>query len=121
MTDGKNAKPRVIRHSRGKRPKFSHVGGVDQLMSMVLVLASELCVTRDRIDAIERVSALKGLDLAADIENLTLDQAALEAREARRQDLFARLYYLMRKEAAELTSADTDERYKEIIDELAKP
>lgn len=88
---------------------------------MVLVLASELCVTRDRVDAIERVSALKGVDLAVEIEKLSLDQTALEAREARRQDLFSRLFYLLRKEAAELTALDTDERYKAVIDELAKP
>ncbi len=121
MTEGKTARPKVVRHSRGKRPQFSEVSGVDQLMSMVLVLASELSVTRDRVDAIERVAALKGWDMAAEIEKLTPDQAALEAREARRQDLFARLYYLMRKEAAELAAVDTEERYKAVIDELAKP
>ena len=121
MTDGPAAKPRVVRNARGKRPKFSDVGGVDEILSMVLVLASEMCVLRDRLDSIERVGALKGIDFAAEIERLPLNQAALEAREARRQDLFQRLYYLARKEAEELTAADSAERYKAVIDEIAKP
>jgi acyl-CoA reductase-like NAD-dependent aldehyde dehydrogenase len=86
-----------------------------------MVLASEMCVLRDRIDTIERVAAAKGIDLAAQIEAFPLDQAALTAREQRRQELFQRLYYLMRKEAAELAAADTTERYKSVIDDIAKP
>ena len=121
MTSGSDAKPRVVRHAKGKRPKFSQVAGVDELMSMVLVLASELCVLRDRVDAMERGGARNGIDFAAEIERLPLDQAALEAREARRQDLFQRLYYLARKEAEELEAVDTAERYKAVIDEIAKP
>jgi hypothetical protein len=121
MRQDSDARPRVVRHAKGKRPKFSDVGGVDELMSMVLVLASELCVLRDRVDAMERVGARNGIDFAAEIEQLPLDQAALEAREARRQDLFQRLYYLARKEAEELKSQETTDRYKAIIDEIAKP
>jgi len=121
MTPSKAEKPQAARHAKGKRPQFSDTPGVDQVMSMVMVLASELCVVRDRLDAIERVASAKGLDLAAEIDRLPLDQVALEAREARRQGLFERLFYLMRKEAAELGAADTAERYKSVIDEIAKP
>ncbi len=121
MMPGPDGRPRVVHHAKGKRPSFSDTGGIDELMSMVLVLASELCVMRDRVDAIERVGALKGIDFAAEIERLPLDQTALETREARRQDLFQRLYYLARKEAEELKSADTADRYKAVIDEIAKP
>jgi hypothetical protein len=108
-------------HSRGRRPQFSETAGVDQLLSMVLVLASELSVLRDRVDSIERVAAAKGIDLAGEIERLAFDQAALDARETRRQELLQRLYYLMRKEAHELENADTAERYVTTIDEIAKP
>lgn len=88
---------------------------------MVLVLASELCVLRDRIDTIERIAATNGIDLAGQIDAFPLDQDALTAREQRRQDLMQRLYYLMRKEAAELASADSAERFRSVIDELAQP
>jgi hypothetical protein len=108
------------RHAKGKRPQFYGTSGLDDAMSMILVLAQELSVLRDRVDAIERVSAQKGLDLAREIEALELDQAALDARELARQQLFERLYYLARKEAHELEQADSRDRYHQVIDETAQ-
>jgi len=111
---------RPQRHSRGKRPQFYATPGLDHAMSMVIVLAQELSVLSDRVDAIERVSKANGLDLAAQVDALVLDQAALDAREQRRQALFERLYYLVRKEAHELTQADSKQRYDQIISETAQ-
>lgn len=109
----------MLRDARGKRPAFYDVPGMDQMMSMILVLAGEMSVLADRIDSIERVAAGHGIDLAAGIATLTLDQVALEAREARRQAMLGRLFYLMRKEAAEATARDTSEGYTAIIEEIA--
>ena len=47
------------------------------------------------------------------------DQATLEARELRRQDFLARLFYLARKQAAELASEDSEERYTKALDDIA--
>jgi len=112
--------PRPQRHSRGKRPRFYTTAGMDDAMSMVIVLAQELSVLRDRVDSIERVSANRGIDLAKEIDALVLDQTALEARELRRHQLFERLYYLVRKEAHELEQAESKQRYDEIIKETAQ-
>lgn len=109
------------RFSRGKRPQFYETPGLDQAMSMIIVLAQELSVLADRVDAIERVAKAKGMDLAAGIESLELDQTALEARERRRQDLLERLYYLIRKEAQELAEADSEQRFDKVIEETAQP
>jgi hypothetical protein len=108
------------RNAKGKRPLFYKTEGLDQMMSMILVLAQEISVISDRIDSIERVTAKHGIDLAREIESLELNQEMLDARETRRQALLERLYYLLRKEAAELAGADTTERYKGVIEDLAK-
>jgi len=120
MTAATNDTPRPQRHARGKRPRFYATPGMDDVMSMIVVLAQELSVLRDRTDAIERVAAAHGIDLAAGIEALVRDQAALDARELRRQQLLERLYYLARKEAAELEQADSKQRYDAVIDETAQ-
>lgn len=112
--------PRAERHSRGKRPTFYATPGLDEAMSMIIVLAQELSVLRDRVDAIERVSAKRGIDLAKEIEDLVLDQAALDAREQQRQQLLERLYYVVRKEAKELAEADSKQRYDKVIEETAQ-
>jgi hypothetical protein len=111
---------KVLRDARGKRPSFYDTPGLDNAMSMIMVLANELSVMRDRLDTVERVAASKGVLLDADIEAYVPDQAVLEAREARRQDFLARLFYLARKDAAEQASGDTAERYSTTLADIAK-
>lgn len=113
-------RPRVIRHARGKRPDFYETPGVDEAMSMIMVLAGELAVLRDRLDSAERVAKVHGIDLAAGIEALELDQAALEEREGWRQDFLARLFYLSAKEAADAAEAQTEEGFAMTIAEIAE-
>lgn len=113
-------RPHVVKDARGKRPTFYDAPGMDQAMSMIMVLANEISVIHDRLDSAERVAARGGLDLAAGIETLELDQAALEAREAWRQDFLERLFYLMRKDANEAAQADTHDRYRSTITEIAE-
>lgn len=109
----------MIRSAQGKRPAFYETPPLDQMMSMIMVLAEEVSVLSDHLDSLERVAKEKGLDLAEGVKTLKLDQVALEAREARRQAFLTRLFYLMRKEAAEAGAAETPEGYRSVIDEIA--
>lgn len=112
-------RPHVIRHARGKRPEFYETPGLDHAMSMIMVLAGEIATLRDRLDSAERVAKASGLDLAAEIETLELDQAALEEREERRQDFLRRLYYLQLKDADEAAQAQTSDGFNATIAEIA--
>ena len=108
------------REARGKRPQFYDSPALDQMMSMILVLAGEVSVLADEIDSIKRVASQRGLDLAAEIRNLKLDEAALEEREGRRQQMLERLFYLIRKEAAEAAGNETPESFNAVIEEIAQ-
>jgi hypothetical protein len=112
---------KMIRDAKGKRPGFYDDPAMDQMMSMIMVLAGEVSVLTDHIDSIERVAANSGLDLAGGVKALELDQAALEAREDNRQKLLGRLFYMMRKEAREAAAAETKTSYMATIDEIAQP
>ena len=114
-----NTVPHVIRDAKGKRPEFFSTEGVDQLMSMVMVLASEINVLRDRLDAAERVAGAQGMDLKAGIEALELDEEALKEREQWRQDFMSRLFYLARKEATEASAGETKESFVSTIENIA--
>ncbi len=109
----------MVRDAKGKRPGFYETPALDQMMSMIMVLAGEVSVLADHVDSIERVAAANGLDLAGGIARLALDQDALEAREARRQAMLDRLFYLMRKEAAEAANQESSAGYIAVIDEIA--
>ena len=110
---------KVIRDAKGKRPQFYEAAGMDQAMSMIMVLANEISVIRDRLDSAERVAKAHGIDLAAGIEALDLDQQALEERELRRQDFLQRMFYLMRKEANEAAQGESSEGYTAVIESIA--
>lgn len=121
MTDTATTdRPHVVRHARGKRPDFYETPGLDAAMSMIMVLANELCVVRDRLDSAERVAAAKGLDLATGIEALDFDQAALEEREERRQDFLRRLFAYQLKDADEAAQSHTAEAYNATIHDIAQ-
>lgn len=109
------------RDSRGKRPAFYDHPTLDQMMSMIMVLTSEISVLTDHVDSLERVISANGIDVAAGMADLRLDQPALEAREAKRQALLERVFYLMRKEAAEAQAGESQTGYGQVIDEIALP
>lgn len=119
MVDEMTPPMAMTRDARGKRPGFYETPALDQMMSMIMVLAGEVSVLADHVDSIERVAAANGLDLAQGVATLELDQAALEARETRRQAMLERLFYLMRKEAAEATRQESAEGYAKVIADIA--
>lgn len=109
--------PRTV---RGKRPEFFETPGVDDALSMVMVLAQELAVLRERLDSAEIVAARHGIPLAAEIEALEPDEVLLRSREAWRQAFYDRLFYLAAQRRAELEQRQTRESYGQTIDEIAK-
>ncbi len=120
MSNTKNERPHVVKNAKGKRPQFYEEKGVDHALSMIMVLANEVCVLRDRMDAYERVSKTNGVDLAKAVDELILTEDALVEREEARQGFLDRIFYLSRKEAAEAAEQETKEKYDETIDEIAK-
>ena len=90
------------RKAKGKRPFYFSDSDIDKLLTMVMALAGELSVTRDRLDTVERIAASKNLFSEEDIEKFELDQGALEARAARHQTLFREITRVISSEIEEL-------------------
>jgi hypothetical protein len=112
---------KMRRNAKGKRPGFYDDPALDQMMSMLMVLTSEVSVLHDHLDLMKRAFVARGIDVAAAMASLKLDQAALDAREAARQALLDRVFYLMRKEAGEAAAQETASGYIAVIDEIAQP
>lgn len=110
---------KMQRSAKGKRPGFYEDPALDQIMSMLMVLTSEVSVLHDHVDLMERAFAARGIDIATEMTTLKLDQDALDARESRRQALLDRVFYLMRKEASEAAAQETATGYTAVIEEIA--
>jgi len=106
--------------SKGKRPQFYPQDGLDELMSMVLVLASEHSAMRDRLDTIEQLAAEKGVILADEIEGYAPDEVTSAKRADRRKSLLEQMYYLPLKRAQEQLTNDDQERYMTALEEIAR-
>lgn len=116
MTDDSD----IPRRARGERPYFFEDPAVDQLYAMVLALAGELAVTRDRLDTLERQLAAKDVVDAADIEAYEPDAAAEAEREARRRALIDRLLRVLGGDAVEHSPAAEMPAYTRLIEELKR-
>lgn len=112
--------PTVARYPKGKRPGFYADPAMDEAMSMIMVLCSELFVLRERLDAFEAIAAEKGVMLGEEIDTFEPTQELAEKREARKQEFFDRLFYVANKRAAELATQDTSGRYESVLKTIAE-
>lgn len=89
VEDPKDVKlPRV---SKGKRPQFFDDPAVDQMMTFLLELMTEVSVLRERMDTVERLLDTKGTVSRAEIEAYRADAAVEAERTAWRDAYFQRV------------------------------
>ena len=78
---------RIPRKRRGQRHQFFDADGVDEVLSCVLRLTSEVSALSERLYLTERALEDKGMDVASAIESYQLSEADESALSAERQRL----------------------------------
>jgi len=91
--------PRIARVAKGKKPQYFADPATDKLLWMTVTLMEELSVTRDRLDAVERLLAKKRVLKTSEIDLWKPDAKSASEREARRKAFVDRM---MRAVHAEL-------------------
>jgi len=99
--------------ARGKRPWFFEDTDTERLMTVVMALAQEVSVMRQRLDTVERVLETKGTLTRADIETFEPDKAEAAERGAWNQEFIARILRILQQEHEAL------ERGEEVSSEQA--
>ena len=90
--------------AKGGRPLFLETPAQDDLLAIVVALAQELAVMRERADTVERLLVQKGILGPEDIEKYKPDQSIDLMREQWRQDYLGRIFRAV-KERAEAEAA----------------
>ena len=80
MTEGIDWIARAGAKAKGKRPAYFDDPAIDRTLSIVMALAGEVSVMRERLDTVERLLEAKGSISRADIENYAPDRAAGKER-----------------------------------------
>lgn len=93
---------RIARVAKGKRPAYFRDPAVDKLHAIVMTLVAELSVTRDRLDALERLLEQRGHLAQADLDDFKPDEAGEVARRSRREAYIQRVMRVVEMEIDEV-------------------
>jgi hypothetical protein len=107
MTDA----PKIPKTVRGKRPEFHDNASIDRAIAMMLTLAQEVSVLRDRVDTLEQLGTQAGWLKPGAADRYAPPPEVKAAREARREAYLDRLFYILREELEDLERGDTEEAY----------
>ncbi len=107
------------RKAKGERPYFFDDPNVDKVVSMVMGLAGEVAVARDRLDTIERLLETKGLITRSEIEAYVPTSDVAGERAAWRETYLSEILRIVEIELEAAASGDT-EPYDKAIEVVEK-
>jgi hypothetical protein len=83
---------RLPRETLGKRPHFFDDPALDQMMTFIVELTTEVAVLRERVDTVERLLDARGSITRADIEAFRPEPGAESERNAWRDGYLKRVF-----------------------------
>ena len=108
--------------AKGKRPWFYNDPDVERVFNIAMALAMELAVTRQRLDALERLLEERGLVSQDDIEHFRPASEAETERQQWNRDYLARVLRVL-IQTAQGRSAEAegvDQAMEAVMDELTR-
>lgn len=106
--------------AKGKRPWFFADPDVERVMAIAMSIAMEHAVTRQRLDALERLLERKGLMTRAELDAFTPDPEAEAERTRWMKAYIARVLRIIQQEAeaAKPERRDIDRSMPDVMEEL---
>ncbi|MEZ5895528.1 MAG: hypothetical protein R3C40_08765 [Parvularculaceae bacterium] len=80
---------------------------VERVLDITMALASELAVTRERLDTLEQLLQEKGLVTQSEIEAYKPDQAVAQSRLAEHQDMITRILRILHEDIELMKAAES--------------
>jgi hypothetical protein len=110
----------MLKRARGARPYYFDNPDIDRLMTIVLSVAEELSVTRERLDTVERLLEASGTISRQEVDDYTPEESADEEREALRVQNIQRILRIVIEEPQALAeSAAAKGAYENVIREVS--
>jgi len=104
--------------AKGERPYFLEDPAVERVLNITMAVATELAVTRERLDTLERILAEKGLVSREEIEAYSPDEEAAEARQLWHARYSARLLRIVQQELEAIAQPENNKPMHQIADEI---
>ena len=114
----KTQSPKALRTAKGKKPQYFSDPAIDKLLSIVVSLAGELSVTRDRLDAVERLLEQHQVFSVTDVDQYHPSAEVEETRAEKRSRFIQRFMRVVEAELEEVTGEDMPKNREEILKSL---
>jgi len=88
----------MLKTPKGQRPVYLNNPQEDKMLGIIMALAGEVSVLRERLDTVERLLETKGILSTVDIENHQPDERISEQREQWRIEYIARILRILEEE-----------------------
>jgi len=108
----------AVKKAKGKRPKYLDESSSDHLLSMIMVLAEELAVSRERTDTLERLLESHDIIKRDEIENYIPSSELGTERQIKHSEFISRLLRSLRHEVDALSG--DNQSTEEIVEFLKK-
>lgn len=107
----------MSRKAKGKRPTFFKNPEVDRILAIVMAVAGELSVLRDRMDTLERIAERKGYVTREEIEAFPVDEAVEADRQQWREEYLERVLRVIHHELESQNQGESHEAYAAAVQE----
>ncbi|MEA5537592.1 hypothetical protein VB834_00950 [Limnoraphis robusta Tam1] len=88
----------MLKTAKGQRPVYLNDPQEDKMLGIIMALAGEVSVLRERLDTVERLLETKGILSTVEIENYQPDERISEQREQWRIEYIARILRILEEE-----------------------
>jgi len=93
----------MAKKAKGKRPFYFDNPESDKLLAIVMALAGEVSVLRERLDTLERLVQAKRILSIEEIETYQPDEQVVQEREQWRADYIARVLRVIQEQVESFT------------------
>jgi hypothetical protein len=94
------------RTAKGRKPSYFADPATDKLLQMVVTIAGELSVMKDRLDLVERLGSESGAFDRGKLETMQLSEKDMAERDANRADFVARVLRVLDQDLEEITNPE---------------
>jgi hypothetical protein len=118
QNDSNTGGVKLNKHAKGPRPQYFSDPASDKLLAMVMALAGEVSVMRDRNDTLERLIETKGLIDRSEIDTYKPSKEIMAERDSWRGSYLSHILRIVDLDTGDMGRNDISSEFQDIMDSV---
>lgn len=110
----------IPRTAKGRRPYFFDDPNVDKLLAMIMALAGEVSVLRERLDTHERLAARKKWPSETNVEDYDAPDDVGKSRDEWRSQYVSRILRIVGEDVDRMSSEEAEREYRSQVRHVSR-